>query len=100
MCARRWLVRSCDAPSCWCARGEWSAAGLVRRPARACHGPDSVLAEFRERRLGAALAQVGAAVALQGAVGAGAVAGGNRAARRPRLRVPDPAEARHHRAQL
>lgn len=50
--------------------------------------------------MGAARAQVGAAVAVQGAVGAGAAPGGHRAAGRPRLRVPDQAEARDHRAEL
>lgn len=68
--------------------------------ARACHGPDSVHAELRERRMGAPLAEVGAALAVQGAVGAGAGAASHRAAGRARLRVPDPAEARRDRAQL
>lgn len=67
---------------------------------RACHGPDSVHAELGERRVGAALAEVGAFVAIQGAVGPGAGPDGDRAPRRPRLRVPDPAEARRDRAQL
>lgn len=50
--------------------------------------------------MGAALAQVGALVAVEGAVGPRAAAGGHSAARRPRLRVPDQAEARRDRAQL
>lgn len=65
------------------------------------HGSDSDLAKLGERRLaGAALAQVGAAVALEGAMGAGAGRGGDRAARRPRLRVLDSAEEGGDRAEL
>lgn len=50
--------------------------------------------------MGAPFAQVGTAVALEGAVGAGAGADCDRTPRRPRLRVPDTDEARRHRAQL
>lgn len=66
---------------------------------RACHGPGSVYAELRERRVGAALAEV-APVALQGAVGPGAGPYRDREARRPRLRVPHPAEACRDRPEL
>lgn len=50
--------------------------------------------------MGAPVAQVGAAVAVQSAVGTGAGANSHRAARRPRLRVLHPAEARGDRSQL
>lgn len=49
--------------------------------------------------MGAALAQV-SAVAIEGAMGAGAGAGADSAPRRPRLRVPDSAEARGDRSEL
>lgn len=49
--------------------------------------------------MGAVVAEV-AAVAVEGAVGAGAGAAGDRSARRPRLRVPNPAETRGDRSQL
>lgn len=50
--------------------------------------------------MGAPLVEVGAVVAVEGAVGAGAGAASHRAARRPRLRVPHQAEARGDRSQL
>lgn len=50
--------------------------------------------------MGAPLSEVGSAVAVEGAVGAGAGAVGHRAARRPRIRIPDPAEARGDRTQF
>lgn len=50
--------------------------------------------------MGAPVPQVGALVAVEGAVGAGAGVGADRAARRPRLRVHYPAEAGGDRAKF
>lgn len=84
----------------------WCAIVRVRGPrdsvgeTRAGYGSNPVHAELWERRMGAARSKVGARIAVQGPVGTGASAHCDRQARWPRLRVPDPSEAHHNRAQL